>query len=134
MDLRQLRVDLGVVGQMAGFNAWNIVPDDPQHLPAMVVGGVRSMQVITMDGGVEVELVATFYTSTADAEDATAVLDLVLSIGKEDSFLDWLLNVKPVDGPAWRSVRFVQAGPYHDVAMPGGSVALAVEVVLSFTA
>jgi len=134
VDLRQLRTDLSVVGASAGFNAWNVEPDDPQHLPAMVVGGVRSMRILTIDGGVEVEISATFYANAADNEDATATLDMVLSIGTADSFLDWLLSVKPVDEPAWRSVRFVQAGPYHEVALPGSGTALAVEVVLSFTA
>lgn len=134
MKLRELRTDLGVVAATAGFNAWNIVPDDPQYLPAAVVGGVRSMQVITMDGGVEVELVVTFYVPMTDAEDSTAVLDLVLSMGEDGSFLTVLMGVTAEDGPAWRSVRFTQAGPYHTVAMPGGSVALAVEVVLTFTA
>lgn len=135
MNLRQLRTDVGAVAAGAGFNAWNIEPDDPEHLPAAVVGGVRSMQLITMAGGVEVELVVTFYVSTADAEDGTAVLDMVLSMGQPDSFLTALLGVEQENGPAWSSVRFVQAGPYHNVQLPGnGGVAQAVEVLLSFTA
>ncbi len=133
MDLRQVRKDLGVVAGEAGFSAWDYVPDDPQDLPAAVVGGLslfeRLNAIVT-----KVNIGITFYVDLSDAQDAAARLDLVLSTGMPNSFIDWLDSVTSNDLPAWRSVRFLSAGPYNRYTMPGGAVALGVEVTLEITA
>ena len=135
MDFRALRTDFGTVAQTAGFNAYDYEPDDPGALPAAVVGGVRSLRRLTMSGTCEVELEITLYVSAADPQDATATLDLALSLGLSTSLLSILEAVDPIlDKPSWRSARFVTAGPYQRVAMPGGGAALACSVVVEFTA
>jgi len=133
MDLRKVRADIGVVAGVSGFNAFDYVPDDPKDLPAAVVGGIKSMvrlnAVVT-----QVELGVTFYVSAADPQDSAARLDLALSTGLPDSFIDNLDSVTPADGASWRSIRFQSAGPYIRYQMPGGGVALGVDVVLELTA
>lgn len=133
MDLRQIRTDIGVVAGESGFNAWDYAPDDPQDLPAAVVGGIKSMvrlnAVVT-----ECQIEVTFYVNAADPQDAAARLDLALSVGLPDSFIDMLDSVTPADGPSWRSIRFESAGPYQRYAIPGGAVALGCTVTLELTA
>lgn len=139
MDLRKIRTDVAVVGAEAGFNAWNVIPDDPQDLPACVVGGVRSLKRLTMAGACELQIEVEFYANAADMVDATTTLDMVLSLGLQTSFLSLLeaADEQPVGSPtrpSWRSAMFIGAGPYKQIAMPGGGVALAVGVVIEFTA
>ena len=134
MDLRAVRHDLGVVAQNIGLNAWDYQPDDPQNLPAAVVGGIQEMhrlnRIVT-----QFKLGVTLYVNCADPQDATAALDLYLSTGLDGSFIEALDAVIPgLDSPAWRSVRFDSAGPYRRYSMPGGGAALGVEVVLELTA
>lgn len=135
MDLRQVRKDLATVAETAGFNAWSITPDDPQNLPAAVVSGITSLERLTMSGVCKLELDVDLYASAASAADAAARLDLALSLGMPNSFLSVLEDVSPaLDGPAWRSARFVSAGPYQRVLMPGGGAALRVTVTVELTA
>ena len=133
MDLRQIRADLGAVARESNFAAWDYEPDDPKDLPAAVVGGIQSMTrlnaVVT-----QIKLDVTFYVNAVDPQDASARLDLALSTGMPDSFIDQLDSVMPVDGPSWRSIRFDSSGPYKRYAMPGGGVALGVTVTLELTA
>lgn len=133
MDLRALRADLGVVANEAGYSSWDYQPDSLQDLPAAVVGSPQSMrrlnQIVT-----EVKVPITFYVSEQDPQDATARLDLALSAGLPDSFIDMLDSVHAADGPSWRSVVFESAGPYQRVIFDGGGSALFVEVLLSLTA
>lgn len=136
MDLRALRKDLRVVAGESGFTAWDFVPEDPQDLPAAVVGAPKSMvrmnRLIT-----QVEIPITFYASLADPLDATERLDLALSTGLPNSFIDLLDFAAQQEGataPSWRSVRFVSAGPYTRFALPGTVYALGVEVILELTA
>lgn len=133
MDLRQLRADLGVVAASSGFNAWSYQPDDPQDLPAAVVGGIKSMERLNQTVS-QLMIGVTFYANAADPQDATERLDLALSVGNPDSFIDTLDSVEIADGPAWRSVRFDSAGPYTRYSMPGGGSSLGVEVTLELTA
>lgn len=133
MDLRQIRADLGTVAAEAGFNAWDYQPDDLQHLPAAVVGGIKSMERLNQTV-TQVQIGVTFYVNPADAKDATSRLDLALSTGNPNSFIDCLDGVSSLDNPAWRSVRFDSAGPYAMYVMPSGSSALGVEVTLELTA
>lgn len=133
MDLRAIRKDLGVVAQEAGFNAWDYEPDDPQNLPAAVVGGIRSMTRLNAQV-TRVELGVTFYVNAADPQDATARLDLALSTGIQDSFIDNLDTDAEKPDRSWRSVRFAASGPYTRYSMPGGAVALGVEITLELTA
>lgn len=135
MDLRQVRKDLATVGTTAGFNSWSVHPDDPQDLPALVVGGIKSMTRLTMSGVCQFELELAFYVSAASPDDAAERLDMVLSLGEPDSFLTVLEAVSAQrDNPAWRSARFVGAGPYQRVTMPGGGAAMSVTVTLELTA
>lgn len=139
MDLHQLRADVGAVGRAAGFNAWSYEPDDPQNLPALVVGGVKSLIRKTMSGICELEIDITLYVNAANPEDAAARLDLALSLGMADSFLSYMEAVDPQAGPpesrpAWRSARFIAAGSYQRVTMPGGGEAATVNITYSFTA
>lgn len=135
MDLSALRADLATVAKTAGFNAWSYMPDDPKDLPAAVVAGVRSMSRLTIGGACVVELEVELYVNATDPEDASKRLDLALSLGVGESFLTILEAIDPnLDKPAWRSARFVTAGPYTRVAMPGGGVALSVAVLLELTA
>lgn len=134
MDLRQLRIDLGKVAQTAGYNAWDYTPDDPQNLPAAVVGGIRSMvRLNALTTQIQVEV--TFYVSAADPKDAAGRLDLALSVGLDGSFIDCLDTMSEAPNtPSWRSVRLDSAGPYQRVLMPGGGAALSVAIVLELTA
>lgn len=137
MDLVKIRDDLATVAREAGFNAWDHEPDDPAHLPAAVVGGIKEMhrhnQFTT-----SVHIGVTLYASLADAKDATRVLDRALSVKvpgqSATSYIDWLDDVTIDDGAAWRSVSFVSAGPYQRYTLPAGGVALGVEIVLELTA
>lgn len=135
MDLRQLRADISAVAQAAGFNSWDYMPDDPQDLPAAVVGGIKSMERLNRQV-TQVQIGVTFYASAADPLDATSVIDRALSIGAaETSFIDLLDDVDVIaDGPAWRSARFDHSSEYRLYGMPGGGNALGVEVTLEFTA
>lgn len=133
MNLAQLRADLKAVAEAAGFNAWDFVPDDPQDLPASVVGGIQSM--VRLNAHVtQVKIGIEFYANHADAKDATRRLDLVLSTGDPNSFIDILDHVEESDGPSWRSIRFDSCGPYTLVTMPGGGSALKVEATYELTA
>jgi hypothetical protein len=133
MDLARIREDLAAVATAAGFNSWDYEPDDPQTLPACIIGGIREMErlnaIVT-----RAQILVTFYCSVADPKDATRRLDLALSVGHPNSFIDMLDSVTLEDGPAWRSIRFESASRYRRFAMPGGHVALGVEIVLELTA
>lgn len=133
MDLRALREDLTAVAEAAGFNAWSYVPDDPQDLPAAVVGGIQEMNRLNQHV-TQIKLGISFIANAADPVDATARLDLALSTGNAESFIDMLDSVGTEDGPAWSSVRFDSAGPYTSIDLPGGGTALGVEIVLQLTA
>lgn len=133
MNLAQLRADLKAVAETAGFNAWDFLPDDPQHLPAAVVGGIHAM--VRLNAHVtQVQIGITFYASHADAKDATRRLDLALSTGDPNSFIDIMDAVTESDGPSWRSIRFDSCGAYHLVSMPSDGTALAVETIWELTA
>lgn len=135
MDLRAIRVDLSTVAVTAGFdNAWSIQPDDPQSLPAAVVGGIISMErlnaIVT-----KIMLPITLYVNAADIQDATERLDLALSTGLPNSLIDCMDAVaEPPNTPSWRSIRFDSSGPYQKVIMPGGGSALSVETRWELTA
>lgn len=133
MDLRKVRQDIGVVAGESGFNAWDYQPDDPQDLPAAVVGGIQSMKRLNRLT-TEVKIDVTFYVNASDPEDAAKRLDLALSVGMPDSFIDMLDSVTVEDGPSWRSIRFNSAGSYMKYQMPGNAVALGVTVTLELTA
>lgn len=133
MNLRAIREDLAAVAQEAGFNSWSVSPDDPQDLPAAVVGGIQNLVRLNRLT-TQIQIGITFYVSLAEPVDATARLDLALSVGETGSFIDLLDSVHAEDGAAWRSVRFVSAGPYTRFTMPGGGAALGVEVQLELTA
>lgn len=133
MDIAAIRAQLATVAGLAGFNAFDYQPDDPGALPAVVAGGIREMErlnrIVT-----RLQLVVTFYASLAEPADAARRLDLALSVGVEGSFID-LLDAVPVEGQAWRSVRFIGSGPYQTTIMPAGTGnALSCETVLEFTA
>lgn len=132
MDLRQIRTDLGTVAGEAGYSAWSYQPDDPQALPAAVVGGIHSFERLNVKE-TRIELGVTFYVSLQNAEDAAARLDLLLSVGDPDSFVTLLDAVDPATA-SWFGLWITSAGPYQRVAMPDSSVALSVELVLQITA
>ncbi len=136
MDLAALRSDIKVIGQTCGLNAWDYQPDDPQNLPALVVGGMRSLtrlnQVVA-----QIEVSVHIYVNAADPKDATRALDALLSINQpaKTSFIDVLdSEMETLDTPSWRSIKFLSAGPYTHYIMPGGLTALGVEVILELTA
>ncbi len=133
MDMRQVRADLGTVARSAGWNAWDYQPDDPQNLPAAVVGGISEFMRLNRLVS-QFKIGVTFYVNLANPQDAAERLDLVLSPGNPDSFLDVLDSVTAEDGAAWRSVRFDSATPYQRYSMPGGLYALGVELMLELTA
>lgn len=136
MDLRQVRADLATVAATAGFNAWDFEPDDPQQLPAAVVGA--PLLIERMNAHVtKLQLPVGLYVSNADARAATALLDQALSTGVgEGSFLDALDSLTQADteASAWRSARFESASQYQRVALDGGGSMLAVPIVLELTA
>ncbi len=129
MDIAAIRASLALGARDAGFGAWDYAPDDPFDLPAAVVGGIKSMNILTRSV-TQAEIGILFYCSLADAEDATRRLDLVLSVGDPDSFLTNILNYTTA---GWTSIRFVSAGPYSRYSMPGGAVSLGVEILLEIT-
>ena len=131
--MRALRADLGVVAGEAGFSAFDYEPADPKNLPAAVVGGIKSMERLNAHV-TQIQIGITFFVNAANEKDATARLDLALSTGLPNSFIELLDSVSIEDGPAWRSVRFESAGPYLHYVMPSGGPALAVEITLEFTA
>lgn len=133
MDLREIRIGLAAVARAAGFNAWDYMPDDPQDLPASTVGGIESM-VRLNEAVTQVQLKVSFYVNETDMQDATARLDKALSVGLNGSFIDTVDEVTTADGPPWRSIRFVSAGPYQRFAMPGNGWALGVETIWEMTA
>lgn len=132
MDLRQVRIDIRAVIAVCGYNAWDYEPDDPQDLPAGVVDGIESL--IRMNRLVTaVKIGVTFYVNNADPKDATAKLDLTLSTGFTNSYVD-ALDAASLAGASWRSIRLEGAEAYHRVAMPGGGVALACRTITDLTA
>lgn len=133
MNVRDIRRDIGVVAGRAGFNAWDYQPDDPQDLPAAVVGGIKEMTRLNKKV-TQLKIGVVFYVNAADAQDATSRLDLALSVGNPDSFIDMLDEVTQQDSPSWKAIRFESAGPYQKYQMPGESIALGVEAVLELTA
>lgn len=135
MILGDVRKDLGVLGRTAGLNAWDYQPDDPQDLPAMVVGGIKSMVRLNQKVSL-VQIGVTMYVNAADPEDASRKLDQLLSVGTEDglSFIDILDSHAADEAASWRSIKFLSAGPYQKYAMPGDGSALGVEVTVELTA
>lgn len=123
-----MRADLAVVAKAAGFSSFAYEPDDPQNLPAAVVGGIQSM---TRLNRLTTELVlgVTFYCSLASARDAASRLDKVLSIGTGTGFLDLLATTS-----TFKSWVFQSAGPYTTYQLPGGDFALGCTVTLQLTA
>lgn len=136
MDLAAVRADLATVARQAQFpNAWSIAPDDVGDLPAAVIAGISSLQRLTMSGVCKFTLDVDLYVNAADPVDAAARLDLALSLGLADSFLTALEAVTSADNPSWRSVLFLNAGPYQHVSMgPEGGMALRVTISLELTA
>lgn len=135
LDLRAVREGLASAARECGFSAWDYQPDDPQQLPAAVVGAPVEMEALTLTRW-KLVVPVTFYCSTADPKDASERLDLVLSINLVDeddeprlSFIDTL---KAAEAPPWKSARFSSAetGRY---TMPGGSVALGTRVDIEVT-
>lgn len=133
MDLRAVRRDICTVAGEAGFNAFSYQPSDLKTFPAAVVGGVRSFVRLNVRV-TQVQIACTFYVALTDVEEATRKLDLVLSTGDPNSFVDLLDSVQPDDNPSWRSVRIDSAGAYTQYSFPGGAIALGVEVILELTA
>lgn len=135
MDLRAIRAALGVLSAAANFNAWDYIPDDPQHLPAAVVDGILSLDRLNAHV-TQFDITITFYASGADPKDASARLDLLLSTGITGSFADLLTTAAAVLSPAppWRTIKLKTAGPYTRYAMPNGELALGVQITLELTA
>ncbi len=133
MDLRAVRHDIGVVAQTANFNTWDYQPDDPKDLPAAVVGGIKAMQRLNAAVTL-VQIGVTFFVNASDPQDAAQRLDLALSTidGSFCSALD--AYVETPNPHAWRSAKFLSAGPYLRYTMPGGGVALGCEMLLELTA
>lgn len=133
MNLGAIREDLRVVAESIGFNAWSYQPDDPKDLPAAVIGGIKGLtrlnQVVS-----QIQLGVSFFCNLNDPQDATNRLDLALSVGVDGSFVDALDAITPDDSPAWRSCKFVSAGPYLRYQMPANQAALGCEAILELTA
>lgn len=131
-DLRAIRRDIGVVAGEAGFTAWDYEPDDPQLYPAAVVGGIVELERLNR-AVTRAQIAVTFYASLADPADAAARLDLALSVGVQGSFIDVVDSVTLDDGPSWKTIKLVSAGPYTRYQMPGGASTLGVTATLEIT-
>jgi threonine dehydrogenase-like Zn-dependent dehydrogenase len=132
MDLHGIRTDLAAILAPLGYQSYAYLPDDPQVLPAAVVGVPAAIEYgMTLGSTVAVEIPLTLVFSMTSVQDAQARMDAALSTGVTGSVIDAL---RTTGSTYWNgSVRVTGAGPVGTVAV-GSSNALAVTLTLSLHA